>query len=75
MIKTHTVETVEEFKDGQLVRKTTTETSEENDAKEQWYPSSSPNWWIYPNPNQPTITYGAGTVPAESTTVCSETSV
>lgn len=72
MIKTHTVETVEEFKDGELVRKTTTETTEENDAKENWYPMYNPNWWTYPNPNQPTVTYStdAAGVPIPVTTVC-----
>jgi hypothetical protein len=74
MIKTHTVETVEEFKDGKLVRKTTTETTEENDAKENWYPSNPPYWWTYPNPNQPTVTYSGGTgdTPILTTTICSE---
>ena len=76
MIKTHIVETVEEFNaEGKLIRKTTTETKEENDAKDNWYPSSNPNWWTYPNPYQPTVTYSAGTgdAPIPVTTVCSST--
>jgi hypothetical protein len=74
MIKTRTIETVEEFNDdGKLIKKTTTETTEENDAKENWYPTGNPNWWTYPNPYQPTVTYTGGTVdvPLTVTTVCS----
>lgn len=72
MIKTKTIETIEEYNDsGKLVKKTTTETTEENDAKENWY---APNyWWSYPNPNQPTVACSAGTgdVPLQTTVIYS----
>lgn len=45
MTKTHTVETIEEFNDeGKLIRKVTTETTEESDATDRWYPSTVPTY-------------------------------
>lgn len=43
MIKTKTVETIEEYgSDGKLVRKTTTETEETNDSPTQYTHTSAP---------------------------------
>ena len=82
MTKTHTVETIEEFNDeGKLIRKTTTETTEESDAKERWYPAyDRPNeykpWWgTCPQDYhaEPAVTRYAGTgdVPLRTTTIYS----
>lgn len=76
MTKTHIVETVEEFNtDGKLVRKVTTETTEENDAKDHWYPYSVPSWTVANPPDvkcvPDVVCVGNGTadsVPAYTTT-------
>ena len=72
MIKRKVVEVIEEYNDaGKLIRKTTTETTEDDDVKVQWVPYTNPNytpndyspyWGIYPPscPNQPSVTYHVG---------------
>lgn len=69
MTKTRTVETIEEFNnEGKLVRKTTTETTEESDATDRWYPYTIPTY----DPNQWKVTYvgngSADYVPTQTTT-------
>ena len=49
--KTKTIETVEEFdKDGNLIRKTTTERTEEDNSVPQYYP-----WWHEAPWNNPIV--------------------
>lgn len=62
MTKTHIVETVEEYNaEGKLIRKTTTETTEESDAKDHWYPYTVPyftpsdKWTVVESPAETRI--------------------
>lgn len=85
MIKRKVIEIVEEYNEtGELIRKTTTETTEDDDAKVQWYPYTIPNyiyndsalrWGTYPpnGPNQPNVTYVGTPYPCDmGTTVTSD---
>ena len=74
MIKRNITETVEEYEQGTLIRKTTTETHEEEDPSPSYYPSY-PNcpsaWWgIYPPAGQkwPEVTCEPTYAPVKTTT-------
>lgn len=58
MTKRKIVEVVEEFNDsGKLIRKTTTETTEDDDTN--YYPNWAVAPYTYPGPYAPTVMYGA----------------
>ena len=60
MTKRKTVEVIEEFDDsGKLIRKTTTETTEDEDTNYSYNPWWSVAPYTYPNPGMPTVQYGA----------------
>jgi len=86
MTRAHIVETVEEYNaEGKLIRKTTTETTEESDAKDHWYPYAIPTipndngatpWWATYPPNlwQPTVTVSNNNGNVPTIAVCSSQS-